>query len=116
MHGPIRSAFYTLGQARKSRFPWLLRWFFRPAQMSPHRRTRLSQISRRRLYQLAFFTPGMLPASACIRKLNCQVSALQHPVSVFCGIRLTLDILKSPRIPLPFPPRIHRFRIWVGRV
>ncbi len=28
----------------------------------------------------------------------------------------TLDILKSLRIPRPFPPRIHRFRICVGLV
>lgn len=29
---------------------------------------------------------------------------------------LTLDILKSRKIPLPFPPSRHLFLIWVGFV
>lgn len=48
-------------------------------------------------YQLAFFTPGILPASAFIRNWN-------------------LAILKSLKTPRPFPPIMHRFRICVGRV
>ena len=77
------------------------------------------------VYQLAFFTPGKLPASACNRKLYCQKIQPRLPIlgsDDKKGRRRkkntgrTLDILKSLRIPLPLPPRIHLFRIWVGRV
>lgn len=48
-------------------------------------------------YQLAFFTPGKFPDRACIRKLY-------------------LVILKSLKMPRPFPPRMHLFFICVGLV
>ncbi len=67
------------------------------------------------LYQLAFFTPGKLPASACNLKLYCYPLAT-HPRGTNQPKRRTLDILKSLKIPRPLPPRIHRLRIWVGRV
>ncbi len=80
------------------------------------------------LYQLAFLTPGRFPARAFILKLYCR-SHQSHPF-VKSSTKLqehlhaskhfhrihTLDILKSLKIPLPFPPSIHRLRICVGRV
>lgn len=77
------------------------------------------------LYQLAFFTPGRLPSSACILKLYCDIIVSPRPSDTFRPptahfmlrrTRLTLDILKSRKIPLVFPPRMHRFRICVGLV
>jgi hypothetical protein len=74
-----------------------------------------SQDFIRLFYQLAFFTPGKFPARACNRKLYCQ-PLVSHNLVPKERPFLTLDILKSLKIPRPFPPRIHRLRIWVGRV
>lgn len=89
-------------------------------QAGYHTRTTLQpQKKLELLYQLAFFTPGMLPAMACIRKLYCtcrQFRSLRGRVTWELGRRPTLDSLKSRNIPLPLPPSRHRPRIWVGRV
>lgn len=80
------------------------------------------------LYQLAFLTPGKSPDSAFILKLYCNrrnmisiirtLYPLQHPSypGVIINKIHTLDILKSLRIPLPLPPKIHLFLICVGLV
>ncbi len=78
------------------------------------------------IYQLAFFTPGRSPASASIRKLYCvpDISGVVIMPRIINMLRvwkihvleLTLDSRKSLKIPLPFPPSIHRFLICVGRV
>lgn len=80
------------------------------------------------IYQLAFLTPGKSPDSAFILKLYCSCKQMISIVLIaficLCIRRVwalierahTLDILKSLKIPLPLPPKIHRFLIWVGLV
>lgn len=76
-------------------------------------------------YQLAFFTPGILPAKALTRKLYCREKRCQlrfntasHPLVDSCHDiwTHTLVILKSLSTPRPLPPSIHRLRICVERV
>lgn len=70
-------------------------------------------------HQLAFLTPGILPASALIRNWYCdtqdQSKSRPMPARLQQSL-LTRAILKSWKTPLPFPPIVHRFLICVGRV
>jgi len=66
-------------------------------------------------HQLAFFTPGMLPARAFRRNWNYTQRSACRPLDP-TATQLTLAMRKSLSTPLPFAPMIQRFLICVGRV
>lgn len=75
-----------------------------------------SQMSASISHQLAFFTPGMLPARAFKRNWNCTRCSVCMPPAFKIRKQLTLAMRKSLSTPLPFAPMIQRFLICVGRV
>ena len=67
-------------------------------------------------HQLAFLTPGILPARAFSLKGNYTCPMSDQDISCMYGIGLTLAILKSFSTPLDFPPSIHLLLICVDLV
>ena len=89
--------------------------------ITPPMNRAMNQVGSRKTmhHQLAFLTPGRLPARAFIRKQYCTYIYLSPHWHVLEGVAepgLTRAMLKSRRTPLPLPPSIHRFRICVGLV
>lgn len=66
-------------------------------------------------YQLAFFTPGILPSKALSRKENYKRLALQLLLLISAIIH-TRVIRKSLKTPRDFPPSVHLLLICVNLV